>query len=231
MLAFPPNPNYGTTFTSLDRTWRWDGFKWTVVGGAGGGIEDAPVDGNLYGRIDATWAQALSISGGTLLGSLTVNGDISASRGDGTGYLFFGGMQTPRYIGWDGANYFAGGRGVLWDAGNFNPATKLNTDGRITGVYFDGGSHMAFTIDNWWNQTIANYSDIPNIGAINNFVNSARWVFAGELNVPPYGWQEISGAVLTSYMAYGASWPGSFRFRYLQLHIPNAGWITTGFAS
>ncbi len=40
-----------------------------------GGIIEAPLDGFLYGRLNAVWTPALPLAGGTLTGALTLNAD------------------------------------------------------------------------------------------------------------------------------------------------------------
>jgi hypothetical protein len=67
---------------------QWDGSAWTpatISGGGGGGIPEAPVDGNAYARRNAAWVNAdtryvppaRQISAGT---GLTGGGDLSADR-------------------------------------------------------------------------------------------------------------------------------------------------------
>lgn len=46
--------------------------------GAGVGGADAPSDGHLYGRMNVTWVQALPLSGGSMLGTLTLQADPTA---------------------------------------------------------------------------------------------------------------------------------------------------------
>lgn len=43
----------------------------SLVGGGGGGISEAPLDGFTYGRVSANWSRALNLAGGTLTGALT----------------------------------------------------------------------------------------------------------------------------------------------------------------
>jgi hypothetical protein len=49
--------------------------------GAGGGLSDAPNDGNTYARQSGNWVQTLPLTGGgTITGSLTVSGTVSAAN-------------------------------------------------------------------------------------------------------------------------------------------------------
>ena len=63
MVDFPASPTSGQEFILGNVTWTWDGVKWTALPGALS-IPDAPVDGQLYGRKDASWALATGGSGG-----------------------------------------------------------------------------------------------------------------------------------------------------------------------
>lgn len=78
-LDFPPPPaapTIGQIFPGPNGViWTWDGQKWTAgagIGGGtgGGGIPEAPQDGNTYGRNDANWVQVLALTGGTMTGAI-----------------------------------------------------------------------------------------------------------------------------------------------------------------
>lgn len=47
----------------------------TLIGAAGGGISEAPIDGFSYGRNAAAWARVLGLAGGIMTGTLTLNAD------------------------------------------------------------------------------------------------------------------------------------------------------------
>jgi hypothetical protein len=73
---------------------------------------------------DATAVDAASsklpLAGGTITGSLRVNGELIA----GLNYLRFGTSGGPGYILWSGGgSYTLGGGGTIWHSGNFNPNT------------------------------------------------------------------------------------------------------------
>jgi hypothetical protein len=73
---------------------------------------------------DATAVNAASsklpISGGTITGPLTVNGELIAVQN----YLRFGSTGGPGYIQWNGGgDYVLGGAGTIWHSGNFSPGT------------------------------------------------------------------------------------------------------------
>jgi hypothetical protein len=77
----------------------------------------------------------LPIAGGTMTGSLTVNGNLQAN-GEmlaAAGYLRFTTPSGPGYIQWNGGgNYSLGGGGTIWHSGNFNPAaTGTVSNGRL----------------------------------------------------------------------------------------------------
>ena len=73
MVDFPTSPTSGQEFTLGNVTWTWDGVKWTAYPGALA-IPDAPVDGQLYGRKNASWSLA------------TGGGGIADAPTDGTAY-------------------------------------------------------------------------------------------------------------------------------------------------
>jgi hypothetical protein len=96
------------------------------IPGIGSAITEAPSDGHLYGRVNATWA-----SGGTFNASVSVNGnlnatgivaagpvlvgalpgDLSTNRGSGAGAVYFGG-STSVYIIYNGSNWVFNGGGT-----------------------------------------------------------------------------------------------------------------------
>jgi hypothetical protein len=45
---------------------------WTLISATGGGITDAPVDGATYGRLNAAWVHVLELAGGTMTGAITL---------------------------------------------------------------------------------------------------------------------------------------------------------------
>jgi hypothetical protein len=82
---------------------------------------------------DATAVNAASsklpVTGGTITGALTVNGELLAAAG----YLRFTTAGGSGYIQWNGgANYALGGGGTIWHSGNFNPsASTLVSNARL----------------------------------------------------------------------------------------------------
>jgi hypothetical protein len=83
------------------------------VPGPPGGLGEAPTDGALYGRANATWTQvspasvnAVSKTGDTMSGDLAVAADITAYRTNAptTGVIY---LNQPKsaYLYYDGANY------------------------------------------------------------------------------------------------------------------------------
>lgn len=61
-LDFPNNPNVNDRFPeppiSGIPTWIWDGQKWRPINvGGGGGIAEAPTDGELYARKNSAWEE------------------------------------------------------------------------------------------------------------------------------------------------------------------------------
>jgi Chaperone of endosialidase len=77
---------------------------------------------------DTTASNAASskfpITGGTITGSLTVNGELIALQN----FLRFGSSGSAGFIQWNGgANYALGGAGTIWHSGNFNPASTAGS--------------------------------------------------------------------------------------------------------
>lgn len=79
-MATQPNPRLwvGVT-TNIDPTGRR--LIMPATGGGGGGIPDAPTDGQIYGRDGETelWVAVLPLTGGTMQGMLVLNGDATAA--------------------------------------------------------------------------------------------------------------------------------------------------------
>ena len=83
--------------------------------------------------VDAADAARLPIAGGTITGSLgvqgslTVNGNIQTvgHLGAGQNSLYFGTIGGTGWIAWQGGgNYLLGGGGTIWHSGNFNPGAS-----------------------------------------------------------------------------------------------------------
>lgn len=81
-----------------------------------------------------TAVQPAALAAKASLGAAVSFQDVTADRGDGTGVIFLG--NTGHYLYFDGVNYTLVGTAqltingsVAWHAGNFNPATKITTDG------------------------------------------------------------------------------------------------------
>jgi hypothetical protein len=238
MLSFPPSPIIGQVFprpiVEGRPAWIWDGQKWRTASSdeGSGGFIDAPSDKRLYGRESGEWAEALSILGGALQGSLTINGELQ------TNIVRLG--DENHWLWWTGSDYLLGGSGVPWTTGNM-PA-MVDTDGRVTSVYFDGGAHMVGVIDGWLGLTLANYDDISWVyswvsgnfasgGAVNNFSNAVRLVLAADEGDPPMGSEPYSGVLVANVWVVSLYATGiGNRYRYVQYHIPNAGWITASAA-
>jgi len=53
---FPPSPTVGQEYTSGSATYVWNGYGWNVKAA----IQEAPVNGKIYGRKDAAWAEVIS---------------------------------------------------------------------------------------------------------------------------------------------------------------------------
>ena len=62
-VSFPSNVPYGTTHFEHGRTFEYvEPGMWKSIGGSGsgGGIEEAPEDGLVYGRKDGGWVEISS---------------------------------------------------------------------------------------------------------------------------------------------------------------------------
>jgi hypothetical protein len=57
MLDFPNSPTVGQIFAGAMGSFSWDGVKWIPLTGAT--MNDAPSDGNTYGRKNAAWTQTI----------------------------------------------------------------------------------------------------------------------------------------------------------------------------
>jgi hypothetical protein len=79
-MATQPNPRLWVGVpTTIDATGRR--LVVPSTGGGGGGIPDAPTDGQIYGRDGESelWEPVLPLSGGTMQGMLTLNGNATAA--------------------------------------------------------------------------------------------------------------------------------------------------------
>jgi len=119
---FPPTPNEGESYTSGGITFVWNGYGWMLK------APDAPVDGKIYGRKNATWAEIISDvtksyvdtqdaaitanansrvlrAGDTMTGTLNItNGDLRSSRAGGTtGVLYL--STGDRFLYWNGSKF------------------------------------------------------------------------------------------------------------------------------
>ena len=240
MLQFPLNPSEGQIFPDPiiagKPAWWWDGDKWVSIAPSGGGIPEAPIDGKLHGRWNEEWQEGLSILGGTLQGHLSLP-EITATRGDGTGAVYLG--DPAHYLYWDGTtNYHLGSSGTVWTSGNFNPDSKVRSDGRTT-VFWDNSAHMYAQIDGGYNIMLANYSDLNafyawlgnfvSAAAANNFSNAMRVLNGGVGDLTPQfvaslAVERVQGAGFDSVSSTSATVQGNRR--HVQFHILNSGWIT-----
>jgi hypothetical protein len=68
-VNFPQNVPFGTTHYEKGRTWEYSyPGMWKSIGGSGGGglpgggegVEEAPLDGAVYGRQNATWVEVVA---------------------------------------------------------------------------------------------------------------------------------------------------------------------------
>jgi hypothetical protein len=110
-----PNPTLSAigpagSYTSANITVNSEGRITAAANGSGGGggIADAPSDGNTYGRLNATWTGVLPLTGGTLTGNLGSAYSINGATIGLTGNLGGGAMPTGVYgaMAW---NFSAGG--------------------------------------------------------------------------------------------------------------------------
>jgi hypothetical protein len=150
---------------------------------------------------DAGDAARVPIAGGTITGSLgvqgslTVNGNVQVGNEIGAALYRFGSIgSSPAYIQWNGGGtYTLGGGGTIWHSGNFNPA-------------------MASGIIN----------DVRLMLAAERGTNEFGHLVMAE----PYG-----GAVITGFSSSwqaGYPIPAMFRWRYLQ--VKTTSWFTVGYA-
>jgi Chaperone of endosialidase len=111
--------------------------------GPEGSIESEPQDGVTYGRRDGDWASVLPTIGGTISGSLQINGqlvitnpdnEITVDRGDGKGAFYFG-LAHAKYISCDGTSYFFGPGAVTVDSIQTSQSTGSYWGSVIAGGY------------------------------------------------------------------------------------------------
>jgi hypothetical protein len=80
--SLPTNPNlYVLVYDFIQKTYVLVPLS---LMGSGGGLADAPVDGTLYGRLNAAWARGLPLAGGTLTGPLILAADPATALGAAT---------------------------------------------------------------------------------------------------------------------------------------------------
>jgi hypothetical protein len=94
-------------------------------GGGTGDVEEAPLDGVLYGRRNATWQRAVNILGDTMTGPLIINSDpqaVFALNGEEICAIILGRFNEPRWI--LGAAHLA-----LPDRPNGLYFARMNSDG------------------------------------------------------------------------------------------------------
>ena len=70
----------------------------------------------------------LPITGGTVTGALTVNGNLLAAShlAAGANIIYFSSLGSGAYIQWTGNNYVLGSAGTIWHSGNFTPGTVIS---------------------------------------------------------------------------------------------------------
>src|SRR5215471_7846348 len=89
-------------------------------GGGGAGINDAPADGNWYGRYNAGWQQVIPIAGGvTITGGMSFNGMLNANGG----LTVLGGSTVS------GGQIINSANPPSWQARTANPAGLPPTSG------------------------------------------------------------------------------------------------------
>jgi len=117
----------------------------------------------------------LPLTGGTLSGNLTVNGDIYAIRSGGTaGAILFGNNSGTRYLYYDGAQYVFGGAGL--NVGGSVTASSFTGAGTgLTGtagsLNIGGNAATATTATNW-----------SGSGALGSYLPLAGGTMTGQLN-------------------------------------------------
>jgi hypothetical protein len=178
ILDFPPppaNPTPGQTFSGpRGVTWLWDGSKWTAGGGpglSGGGINDAPFDGTVYGRENGDWTNVLPIIGGTMQGQIILLPGVPTNPLQAV---------TKGYVD-DLVNSESLYQGTWQVAANL-PNISL-------GAAVDSTSYLAVTA----NPTVAEVAptNIPGIGG-QTINNGDRVIWAGPLAI----WQLVRGDML-----------------------------------
>lgn len=168
-----PTLNQNTTGSAGSVAWTGVSGKPTTISGYG--ITDA----YTKTQIDS------SLAGKASLNTTVYFVDVTASRGDGTGVIFFGNTAT-RYLYYNGTNYVMPGAalsvngGTVWTSSTFDPSTKANVSGQ------------AFT------GTVT----APNLGA----TNSAGAYFSGNGSGTQHNGTMYHNGTVNRLAANGAAW-------------------------
>lgn len=125
----PANKQDALGFTPIRQGGGIGQYDNTISIGWDGGSTKITVDGYDQGAIAMSpWVNNTFAK----YGSDVSFRDISVDRGNGTGALFFGPMQTSTYLYYNGSSFMFGlpsGEHVAWHSGNFSPASKIDVGG------------------------------------------------------------------------------------------------------
>jgi hypothetical protein len=99
---------------------------------------DAASDGNVYGRLNGAWAQAVALTGGTMTGPLTLSGDPSAAQQ----------AATKNYVDIHSGQVFVGPSAPTTP--NPNSFWWCSNDGQLYLFYNDGNSTQFVPATSGW---------------------------------------------------------------------------------
>lgn len=185
--------------------------------------------GDLNARIEARGlayqqaAQGTSVqkSGGTMSGDLQLNANLG-SASPGVRFVYPSNADwLIRGIGGDQLQFCDGARSIQYFAFSANGAINTRQFGDLNARIENRGQAFADS-------------------AVNRSVSSVRWVYVGDLYnsynlnngmAEPYGGSAMTGRATNADGTANGAWiPGIFRWRQLQINIPNQGWVAAYFA-
>jgi hypothetical protein len=147
------------------------------------------------GYIDGQVGTRLPTSGGTITGSLAVNGNFSVA-GQGyvggeliaaQGYIRFNSSGSGGYLQWNGGGtYTAGSGGTIYHTGNLNPVQ----DGRLANAGSPGLPMASGIYEPYGGAVITGLQ--RDIGTAGGPINAARWRYMQLLR--PSGWYTVAYA-------------------------------------
>lgn len=211
---------YGRSGDNIFLTGQDGGAKFTVA--QSGAISTAQL-GDLNTRIEARGLAYQQAAQGTSVQKAgdTMSGDLTISKAGSAGVRFIVPSQTDWFV-----------RGIGGNRLQF-------CDGGATVEYLSFGAAGDISTRQFGdlNSRIESRGQAFAESAVNRSVTSIRWVYVGDLYnsynlnngmAEPYGGSAMTGRATNADGTANGAWiPGIFRWRQLQIYIPNQGWVAT----